>query len=187
MAPGDGVTQRLLPSREIARATGELQQPTAEPVQQHRRRQHLHPGRRQLDGQRQPVQPLADLGQLPRVLLGHVEVGANGLGTADEEGNRLGASYVGQARAAARQSERRHRSLALAPKAQRRPAGGQNLDGWARGEKVGNQRGRGGEEMLAVVEEHQQLAGAERSGKVLGERAIARLGDPDRTGDGRQH
>ena len=47
--------------RSVARTAGQERQPFLEPRQQRRRREDPYPCRRQLDRQRQPVQPPADL------------------------------------------------------------------------------------------------------------------------------
>ena len=61
VAPRDRVAQCLLPLRQVARPAREQGQPEIQPVEQRLRREQLDPGRRQLDRQRQPVEPLADL------------------------------------------------------------------------------------------------------------------------------
>ena len=75
VAPGDGVAQRLLAGREIARAAGQQRQPALQPAQHRLGRQQPDAGRRQLDRQRQAVQPGADLGHGRGVLVGQREVG----------------------------------------------------------------------------------------------------------------
>jgi hypothetical protein len=61
MAPLDGRAQGLLPLGEIAAAGGQQRQPPIQPDQQLVRREHLHPGRCQLDRQGQAVEAVADL------------------------------------------------------------------------------------------------------------------------------
>ena len=62
VAPGDGIAHRLLPRRQVARASGQQRQPVLKSREQRCGREHLDPRRGQLDGQRQPVQSAADLG-----------------------------------------------------------------------------------------------------------------------------
>src|SRR5215218_1687411 len=56
MTPGDGVAQRPLPRREVARAAGQ-RQPATESDQECLWREEFHPGGGQLDGERQTVEP----------------------------------------------------------------------------------------------------------------------------------
>ena len=57
VAPGDGVAHRPQPVRQVAGAAGQQRQGPLQPRQQRRRRQDGDAGGRQLDRQRQPVQP----------------------------------------------------------------------------------------------------------------------------------
>ncbi len=68
---------------------GQERQARSSRAQQRRRGQVGDPGRRQLDRQRQPVQPAADLGDGGGVLGGQREVGPGGLGALDEEPHRV--------------------------------------------------------------------------------------------------
>ena len=54
--------KRPLAGGQVARAAGQQRQPAVEPGQQRRRRQEGDAGRRQLDGERQPVEAAADRG-----------------------------------------------------------------------------------------------------------------------------
>ena len=85
VGPGDGVAHRLLASGQVASTPGQQRQPVVEPGQQRRRREDLDPGRGELDGQRQPIQPATDGGHCRCVLVGYREVGFDGLGSRDEE------------------------------------------------------------------------------------------------------
>ena len=73
MAPGDGIAHRALPGWQVASPAGQQGQSRLEPSKKRAWRQHFHPGRRQLDGQRQAVQPLADPSNGRRVLLAQLE------------------------------------------------------------------------------------------------------------------
>ena len=75
VAPGNRRAQRLLTRRQIPRAAGQDLETALQPPQHRRRRQRLDAGRRQLDGQGQTVQPVADLGNRAPVLAGQREVG----------------------------------------------------------------------------------------------------------------
>ncbi len=61
VAPVDRLAQRLLPHRQVGAAAGEQGQPPFEAAEHLRRREDADPRRRQLDGERQPVEAGADL------------------------------------------------------------------------------------------------------------------------------
>ena len=126
---------------------------------QHRlRREQPDAGGGQLDGQRQPVQATADLGDGRRVLVGEREVGLTAPRPLDEQGHRRVAGASGSARRrlpSVGQRQRRHRELVLAAQLQRRPAGHQHLQARARRQQLGDDR-RGGAGLLEVVQQQQQ-------------------------------
>ena len=62
VAPGDGIAHRLLACRQGAGAARQERQALLQPLQQGLRREDFDPRGGQLDGQRQPVEPGADLG-----------------------------------------------------------------------------------------------------------------------------
>ena len=61
VAPGDGVAQRAQPDRLVAGTLGEQEKPVAQPRAQCGGREQPRAGGRQLDCQRQPIEPVADL------------------------------------------------------------------------------------------------------------------------------
>src|SRR5262249_12181065 len=69
VAPGDRVPQCLLPGRQIARSANQQSQTLLQPRQQPFGREQLDARCRQLDRQRQPIQPAADLGYHRRALV----------------------------------------------------------------------------------------------------------------------
>jgi hypothetical protein len=72
-APVQGAAQGSLTLRQIAWAGRQQPQAVADPGQQRLRRQHPDPGGGKLDGQRQPVQPTADLRDGPGIVAGQFE------------------------------------------------------------------------------------------------------------------
>ena len=66
VAPGDRGAQRPLPVRHVPAAAHQQSERVREPRQDRRRRQQLHPRRRQLDRQRQPVESFARFPRWPR-------------------------------------------------------------------------------------------------------------------------
>ena len=74
VAPGDRVAQRPLALVGVLRAAGQQGQPLVEPAQERLRRERPHARRRQLDRERQAVEPPADRGDRIGVLVGQLEV-----------------------------------------------------------------------------------------------------------------
>jgi hypothetical protein len=127
-----------------------------QPCQHGLRRQQLDPRRRQLDRQRQPVQPRAQLGHRRRAGVGDREVRAGRPGALDEQRHRLVLRQRLEVRQAlgVRQLQRRDRELVLAGEVERRATGHQQLHGRAVRQQLGRQR-RGGQDLLEVVQYQQ--------------------------------
>ena len=85
VAPIDSRPQRLLPRRPVARAAVERQALPGHARQERLGRNHLDPRRGQLDGERQPVERQADIGNRARVLVGQGKPGARGPGALYEQ------------------------------------------------------------------------------------------------------
>ena len=166
----------------------ELQQPSAQAVQQRRRRQHLHPGRRQLDRQRQPVQPRQTSATAAAFCVGEGEVGANGLRALGRRGQprRRGSRRPGWRPCSAER--------AAAPGARARPEGAAAPGWWPApgrpgrrraGRRPAQPRSRGDARSCRGA----AAAGAGRSAAAscLGERPHRPTRRPRAPGDGRQH
>ncbi len=132
---------------DFAPSRGRELQPILEPAQEGSGWENLCPGRGELDGERQPVEALADLGDDRLRLLVQLEVRAHGAGALDEEKHSL------------RAGERRHRILALGRDPQGPPARHQHLEPLARAEEDGEDL-RGRADVFEVVEydEHAPVA-----------------------------
>ena len=113
VAPVDDGAQRLLAGQRGARPAGQQAEPIVEPSGDLRERERPGAGGGQLDGERQPVEPGADVGDHLVVVVGELERRAGGLGPGDEEAHGV----VGR--------ERRHRPDGLAADAQPLAAGGE--------------------------------------------------------------
>ena len=120
-------------------------------------RHRAHAGRRQLDGERQPVEAGHDVGD--RVGR-QVDVRPSGAGALHEERRRVVGGELAQ----------RHHLLGGQP--QRRAAGGQHVEVTGGDEQQGDQGGHGLEHVLAVVEDQQR-----RSGVELGRDPAAYVGE----------
>jgi len=139
VAPGQGGAQRALALRQVACPAHQFGETAPQARQQRLGREDPHMRRRQLDGQRQPVQPGADRRHVGRVPSGEGERGAHRLRALHEEGDRREArdrSRVGAVRRGG-QGQRRHGEGVLAAHAQRGPAGHQRHDAGARAQQRG--------------------------------------------------
>ena len=187
VAPGDGRPERLLARRQVARSTREERQTIAESRQDGLRAQEAKAGRRELDRQRQAVEPCRDLGDGRGVLVGDLEVRAGRDGSLDEQADRGVLRQRGnpQPLVNAGQLEGWHRKLLLATDPQDGPGGDDDLERLGPAEQLGN-RGRGRQQLLEVVEHEQRPAGAQRLDEALERRPSAGKRHPDRLRDGRR-
>ena len=87
-APPQGVLQSALPLGQVADPAGKHAEPLTQPRGQRLRGQQPDPGCGQLDGQRQPVQPAADLRHRAGVAYGQLEARGNGVRPLNEQARR---------------------------------------------------------------------------------------------------
>ncbi|MCC2629686.1 MAG: hypothetical protein K0S14_3336, partial [Thermomicrobiales bacterium] len=122
MTPGNRITHRLLPRRQVAGASRQQRQALLQALEQRVRREQLDEGRGQFDGQRQAIEPMANLRHSRGVGSGHREAGLHGLRPLDKKANCLELKHVLERRQVLRirQQERRKRVLLLARSVQRR-------------------------------------------------------------------
>ena len=124
--------------------------------------QRRAPGRGQLDGQRDAVQPGAHLRDRGRVARRQLEGGAGRSSPGREQQAGLGRGDR-RGRAVGRQSQRRHREDQLTGNIQAFPAGGQEPHPPAASEQLGHQARCPLQDVLAVVQHHQQLTAGQRA------------------------
>jgi hypothetical protein len=158
-APGDGPAQRLLPFRPVPPAAHQEGEAVLQPLEQRLRRQQLHPGRGQLDGERQPVEVPADRRHGGPVVWRELEAGPCRLGPVDEEADGLVLGEEVRRRqmpVALRHAQRRDGVLVLPPDAEPHPAADQDLDGRGRPQELGDEGGCDGH-LLEVVQHQQQV------------------------------
>ncbi len=150
VAPGDGVAHGLLPAGQVMRPVGQHRQPAVQPGQQGRGGQEPGPGRGQLDGQRQSVQPPADPGHGRDGSGVQGQFRAGGAGTLHEQlcGWRAGQRF--RRDGGLGHGQRGDRVLAAAPHVQGDPAGDQHEQLRA-GLQQGEHAVPGGQEMLEIV------------------------------------
>ena len=154
--PVDRGAQRLMTLQHGASAAGEEPEPFVEAGEHLRRRHHLEARGRELDGQRDAVEPSAQLGDHGSGVAREDELALGGAAPFDEQPDRV----VLEQRVDAvivccgRGRERSHRVGDLAVDLERLAARGQDLDPGARlDEDVDHHRGRV-DDLLTVVEDH---------------------------------
>ncbi|AQA25610.1 kinase/ LuxR family transcriptional regulator domain protein [Rhodococcus sp. MTM3W5.2] len=170
MAPVDTQAQRLLPRRRAATTPGQQAVAIVQPVQDLFRRHRPQAPRGQLDGQRQPVQPLADPGHRDLVVLGEPELRDRGGRPFGEERHGVAPSQPAPGRAPIRirNRQRRHPQKGLRSDAERLAAGRQDPEVRAAPQqRFGEPRGR--IEYVFTVVQHQQQPSI---GEVLRQRVL---------------
>jgi hypothetical protein len=145
-APVDHGLEGLVPLRGVAGPATEQAEAVLQAAGDLGHRHHPHPGRGQLDGQRQPVQVAADLGHL---VGGQVGAGAGRPGPLGEQLHRRG------------QGELREQVHRLRGEAQRSPTGGEHRQVLGHRDQGADQLGGAAEDVLAVVQDQQRRAGTE--------------------------
>jgi hypothetical protein len=145
------------------------------------------PGRRQLDGQREPVQPPADRHHVAGVLAVDHEGGTHRPGPVQEQPDRPEPLQAGRRRQRPRvgQRQRRHREELLAGDAQQRPAGHQQREAGGTAEQLDQQR-PGRRQVLEAVEEQQHPLRPQVCRHRAGVRRVTHL-QADRPGDRGRH
>ncbi len=158
-----------------------------QPRQQRRRGQCRDAGGRQLDRQRQTVQPPADRRHRRCVRLGQREAGAGRLRPLHEQlhrrGRRLGDDRPVRHRG---QGEGGDRHVAFTGQPQHLPARGQDREAGAGGQQLADQRGRV-HHLLDVVEHQQEAQRSQVRGQPLRQGPAPRVAQAEGAGDRRQH
>ncbi len=165
VAPFQRGSQRVVPWRGRAVADVEKIVTMVEPVEQRRRRERAHPNRGQFDRQRQTVQTRTQFHDVRGVLGGDPEVRVHRNRTLAEQLDRLGRSGVPIAVAAV-DGERRNEEDMLPADPQRFAAGDQDAQRRAGRQQISSEHRALVEEVLAVVQNQQQIARPQ----ILGER-----------------
>ena len=112
VAPVDRGPERLLALGDVARRAAEELEAAAQAIAQRLGREQAEASRGELDGEREPVEPAADLDDRRRVVVGDREVGPDGARPVDEQLDRLDPRHLRGRQAVAglrRQAERRDR------------------------------------------------------------------------------
>ncbi len=184
MAPVDGGPQGPLPRRGGPVAGPEEREAVAEPGGDLLGGQHAHPGRGQLDGQRDAVQRAADGRHRHRVPLGDREAGPGRRRPVREQLYRLETGHVRGVpwRARGRHVQRRDLTHRFLRDAQRFLAGGHDPQLRAGGQEPLAEGGARVDQMLAIVEQDQGLPRLQHVGQRVRQRAPGLSVDADDRG-----
>ena len=155
VAPLDRAAERALPVGQITGACREEVKGRAQPLQDRLGRKDLDARRGELDGERQAVEPRADLGDGARVRGRDAEVWLDRDCALDEEPHRLRLREHLGSRREVGERERRHRELPFAVHTQRRAAGRDDPDVRRRAQQLSNERSSR-QELLEVVDDEQR-------------------------------
>ena len=188
MAPGDRSPQRLLPVRKVTAAAGQQAQRMLKPGRDRLRRQQPDPRRRQLDGQRQAVQPADNLRDRRRVLIVDGESRYHGGRALGEQPRRLagGQGRRGRVGHRVRDRKRRDRAFLLAGNAQRGAAAHQDPQGTGFLQQPYHDR-CAGQQVLEVIQDEQELPLAQLTDQVVHQRPVSGILQADALGDRRWH
>ena len=159
--PVDRGPQRLVTCHRAARPGREHREAALQPPGQLGRGHRRHPRRRQLDRQRDPIQPPDHRGDRRRVLGGHRETGLDRGRALGEQPHRLRLRDRVQVGIGAGHRQRRHRNQPLPLDPQALAAGGQDHQPLTRPRQHPGQRRRPVQQMLTVVQHQQQFLAAQ--------------------------
>jgi hypothetical protein len=184
LAPLDRRPHGAVTLREIARPAGEEVEEIGHPAGQGTRVQIPHTGRRQFDGEWEPVELGDDLAD--RLEPGRVEheMGVGGPGPLDEQLDcRVHGLVTGGAAKGLRVVEHRHRHLVLGPQAERGTARDESGEPGGPVEQVCHERS-GIDHLLEVVEGEEELLVGQVLAHGVGDRLATAVEEPERLGDG---
>ena len=154
---------------------GQQPEPLIEPGADLRHRQRTQPGRGQLEGQRDPVQPHADRRHRRGVGGVQGEAPPGHHGALREQLHRLESRQpVGRGQIGGRHRQRRNPEHSLPADAQRFPARDQQARPRARPHQGVGQLGGRAEHMLGIVQDHEQVPVADRLDQGV-EHGLSRL------------
>jgi hypothetical protein len=185
VAPADRRVQRLLPGRHRGLATGEQAEPVLEALQDLFRREDAQPHRRELDRQRDPVEPTTQIEHRGPVALHDREVRRHGRGPVEEErhGVVVGGVACPDLLVGVRDGQWRHQEDLLALDPEHVPAGGEDAQPGGRGQQLADQHRTGIGEVFAVVEDDQKSL-LLQIGRQVGRGVVRDHAQLERVGDG---
>ncbi len=161
ITPADDAGESALTLRNHLRPPAEQREAIGQPLRDLTRRKRPEPGRRELECEGEPVEALADLRDRAERRLVQLEIATHDLRTLDEEAHRIGPCKLVQPRVSIRKAQRRDFQDALSRNAEGLAAGGEQPNVETRREERDCELTRGSSEVLAVVENEQELASAQ--------------------------
>jgi hypothetical protein len=186
VAPLDGAPQRLLPLRQIAGPAGEQIEPMFDARAKFTRRQDLHAGGCQLDRERQPVEPAADVHDRLGVPRGQREVRASGRRALHEQRDRRRLhQHRRRGGTRDRQRQRRDVEFVFAVDVQDHPAGDEHGQHRTGVEQLAHQRAGGGHLLEVVDQQQHPPQAAQMFDDGADERTLPGLAETQRGGDRR--
>ena len=182
VAPVDKRAQGLLARHGHPASAGQQRKSPVQPFHDLRERQSAQPGGGELDGQRDAIEPVAQLHHGIGVLLCHSEIGIDGAGAIDQQAHRLVlVDPLRRQRVVHRRGrQRRNGAGVFAGDAERLPAGGQNPQSRGFGEHRVDQVGDRRQQVFAVVQHDQQLPLAQVIDELAGGSAVGLIGHRQR-------
>ena len=148
--------------------------------------QGAHPAGDQLDGQRQPVQPAAQLADGVRGDVGGAQAGQPVPGPGQEQLHGVRGRHVSGAGRGGRAVQRRHGPADLAGRAQHDPAGHHDTHPGIRADQLGGERGDRVPQVLRAVQQEQPRRFAQRGRDGFGQRHPGLVRDVQPAGDRRE-
>src|SRR5581483_10372271 len=176
VAPVERRLQRLLAEGQVTSAAREQLERALEPSCHRLRREELRARGRELEREREPVQPVADLGHGRRALLGELEPRVDRTRPRREQPNRVVRDDLLEGACRARRRQRGDRVLVLGGQPQRRAAGRQHAEAGRAAEELRDPRRRV-DQLLEVVEHEQERLRAELSRDRAGALDLERVSD----------
>jgi hypothetical protein len=147
---------------DVTGTSAEQRQTLVQPMEQRLGSEHLHPPRRQLDGQGQPIDSSDDVRDVRRIFLTEPESRANRAGPLHEQHHGLARPKGVDVSCSFRawEGQRLHVVLVFARQVERHPAGGQDPQAWRLVKEPADRGGRF-DHLLEVVQHHKQIPVAE--------------------------
>ena len=189
VAPGERRLHRLLPGRPAPRAAGQQPEGVSEPGGDLVDLEHAQPRGRELDRQRDAVQPGADLRHRRRVRRGQRELRVDRPGALDEEahGRRAGQHVEPRPAGEVGDGQRLDRPPSFAGDPERLAARRQDVEVRAGRQQGFGEPGTGLDQVLAVVQHQQQALPPQVAEQRIRDRHVLDLAHAQRPGDAPRH
>ncbi len=188
MAPVEHGAHGAMPIRGGIAGGGEQREPVLQRIGDLVDREHPHPRRGELEGERQAVETSADAGDRQRVRVVDGETGTDDLRPGREQLRRFRVpQFLRRRDTHGRSGQRWDLPDRLAVDAQYLAAGDHHVQLRALAQQVGDDLGAGGEEVLAVVEHHEMAPVAKVGADGVEQGAPRRVGHVERVDQGARY